>query len=498
MDSGPLEADSAAGTVGLKRSGMTLRLSKPWLRAATLSVLIVVVLALTACGGGGGMGSEPGIDLSPAPTSSAFRLNMGDAPADRVISFQMTVNSVALTDSSGNTVTVMSAPTSLEFTHLAGTMQPMMVGNIPQDTYTRATISVSSPRMLMMDPVTGQMVATIPAMTATTATINFTPPFTMGSTPGVLNCDFNLAGSMTVDGMGNVTITPMFQGSFMMMGPQDDQGPEDGAMEDLWGFVSSVSGSSFTLSVEHMSQALTFATDASTQFEGIGGMSQLTSGMMAEVDAVTRPDGSLYARKVEVRMSTAGGMMDDHMGAQGVVTEVTGNPATQLTLLVHYASSHGTMMPDVGRTLDVAIAADTEFAYDSDYVDLSGLPFTPRFDVATVVRAQKVEVDTDSGMGHMGDAQSLTAEGVELKRQALNGTVSALVESGQQATFTLTVPADSVFAQLAGATTIAVFKQGGTEIRDVTLADGAAVRVRGLLFFDSGTYRLVASQIMAP
>jgi hypothetical protein len=65
-------------------------------------------------------------------------------------------------------------------------------------------------------------------------------------------------------------------------------------------------------------------------------------------------------------------------------------------------------------------------------------------------------------------------------------------------TFMLTVAPDSTFASLTRSTSITVFQQAGTLLRDMTSVTNAAkVHVRGLLFVDSGTYKMLATRIVA-
>jgi hypothetical protein len=103
------------------------------------------------------------------------------------------------------------------------------------------------------------------------------------------------------------------------------------------------------------------------------------------------------------------------------------------------------------------------------------------------------------GGGMMGSLGSLTASQLRLEPQAIRGTVSAYATSGSQATFTLTLPSDSAFTTVTGATTIQIYQQAGTQFHGLTsVANNNAVVARGLLFNDAGTYRLVASWIALP
>jgi hypothetical protein len=125
---------------------------------------------------------------------------------------------------------------------------------------------------------------------------------------------------------------------------------------------------------------------------------------------------------------------------------------------------------------------------------MSNLPFTPLFDATTLSKGQSVEADDTTASNG-----TVTASQVKLHSQALVGTVSAYAQSGQQAQFVLTLPVNSAFALLTGSNTLTVFQQAGTELNDgVTVGNGGTVRVRGLLFLDAGSYKLVAGKIGMP
>ena len=100
------------------------------------------------------------------------------------------------------------------------------------------------------------------------------------------------------------------------------------------------------------------------------------------------------------------------------------------------------------------------------------------------------------GGGRDDGGATLTATSVSLGQQGLRGTVSSYAQSGSQANFTLTLPADSSFTKLTGATTVTVYQQAGTKLRGLSnITNGSIVQVRGLLFRDGGVLRLVAGRI---
>jgi len=341
-----------------------------------------------------------------------------------------------------------------------------------------------------MDPGTHQYVQK--TMTGPfTGRVSFNPPLVIGGTPSVLSFDMNMGASVSINN-GNVTLTPTFTA---MMGPisATGQNPWQGWMQHMVGSVSSVSGSQFTMDMMMGWQSLTFTTNSNTQFIGLSGMGMMTNGMIIGVDAVTQPDGSLLAQRVESMWATSGGMMGG-----GIITNISGNPPTQLTIVANNGIGGGMMMSWISGTITVNVSSSTPYTFDSDYVDLTNLPFTPKFDSSTIAKGQRIEAVSGGGMmggGMMGGA-SINASQIRLEQQGLRGTVSNYAANGSQASFTLNLAPDSAFATLTGNTAITVYKQNGTQLWNVSsIGDGTQVQVRGLLFNDAGNYKLVASWI---
>jgi hypothetical protein len=156
-------------------------------------------------------------------------------------------------------------------------------------------------------------------------------------------------------------------------------------------------------------------------------------------------------------------------------------------------------------TTTVNVSPTATFNIDTDNVDMSNLSFTAVFNDSTVLKGQRVDAVSSTGMmqgggmGGMMGGGTVTASEIDLEQQGLSGAVSGYPGTGAPTTFTLTVATDSVFATLTGTTFITVFQQPGTELRGMTtITNGSTVHVRGLLFFDAGIYKLVAGRIMAP
>jgi hypothetical protein len=406
---------------------------------------------------------------------------------------------MALTNSNGGSVTVVSSSTPVEMMHLMGTVEPISLMNVPQGTYSGASISIASAVVMYMDPSTMQLVQKS-VSGPMPATINFSPSLTVGSSPMVLNLDMNMASSVSIDNSGNVTMTPTMTASMNPGGTGTSQGPENGGMEHMTGTVMSSSGNSFAMSMMQISQNISVTTGSNTQFVGMGGMGGMSNGMLVMVDATLQSDGTFMAQKVESVMSMSGGSM-----AGGLVTGTTGTPVTQLTLVMHEGEGTGMTDSNLAGTTTVNVSPTAVFKIDTDNVDMGSLPFTPVFDGSTVLKGQRVEAVSSTGMmqgggmGGMMGGGTISASEIDLEQEGLSGTVSGYTGSAAPTTFTLTVASDSAFATLTGAATITVFQQLGTELHGMTtITNGNVVHVRGLLFSDAGAYKLVVSRIMAP
>src|SRR5215475_9905959 len=119
---------------------------KKFIEAVILCAVLAVIVTNVACGGSYN-GNNP---MNPAPAGSAMtQFRIGDAPADRVVSFEVTLNSpLVLTPSGGGAnVNVTLAANRLEITHTSGASEPLVVSNIPQGTYTSAGLTIAHPEV---------------------------------------------------------------------------------------------------------------------------------------------------------------------------------------------------------------------------------------------------------------------------------------------------------------------------------------------------------------
>src|SRR3954453_12848454 len=157
-------------------------------------VATVAILALVACGGG-----SSNTTRTSNPASAAVSINVGDATADRLLSFEVTVSSVTLTGSSGATANLLPAAAKVELTHLSGKFEPLRLMTVPAGSYTGATFTLGSAEAVIIPQAGGAPARKSLAAPGSPITITF-PAVTVGATASVLNFDFNLPSLVTVSG----------------------------------------------------------------------------------------------------------------------------------------------------------------------------------------------------------------------------------------------------------------------------------------------------------
>src|ERR1700757_269977 len=191
-------------------------------RFATLGLALLACLA-TGCGGGAA--SSPIMRTSVART----QIKIGDAPADSVLAFALTVTRVDLTPQGvGTPVNVLNTPEEVELTHLSGTVESLAIANVGAGTYTGAAIAVSNVEISYLPTGSSTPVQKKFALN-TTSNVAFSPAITIGNQPTVVNFDLNVAQSLTFDAAGNVTaVNPVFTASTAMVADQGEQEEETG------------------------------------------------------------------------------------------------------------------------------------------------------------------------------------------------------------------------------------------------------------------------------
>jgi hypothetical protein len=464
-------------------------------------ILLFGLVLLLGCGGGGtssqhalnssGVSSASvGSGTNNASSNTAVLFNIGefDRVPDQIVSFEITIDSMALRLSNGGG-TIIGIPRRVELSRLKG--EPLLLTGVPQGKYSGIAICLSNPKISFIDS-DGVLHEDV-AASLTPSSASIVSEFGFDSAPGeVLNCASNASEfgfDSTPGGINlNLSVSVSFgDGSAVTVTPSLNFSTGGQPTKDLVGRVTTVGRS--TLGIAVGDDTFTLAIDGSTEFQGITALSGLSTGMTVEVDAVFGTGGIFHATRVKLENDKASAVV-----VEGPTLSTTFG---QLQMLVREIRGPGDVaLPAVGKALTVDANASTQFRLEPDDVDLSNLNFTPSFDALTIGPGQNVRAAAGSG-----SATTVTADQLKLEKQSVDGiagTVTAGSVSGQY-TFPLTLTPDSVLARLTGHNSVFVTVQPSTQKflyfgqEDcVTCISGNPVRVRGLLFFSGGQYRLVA------
>jgi hypothetical protein len=286
---------------------------RPWTNALFGAIVFFAVCALlvtTGCGGGSNNVTTAG--------ANSTTVSFGDAPADQVIAFEVTVTAITL--NGGTNPSVLAKPTEIELTHNLATFEPLSLVSPPSGTYTGASLSFSNPEVVVVDPTTKAVTKLTATLASSTVNVPFSPSVTIGPGATVLNFDMNLASSLTISGT-TATVTPTFtvSTSTVSASSEGSENEDDGEMEDVRGTITNVASPKFTIQPAQTAQPITITTDANTRFsDGVTSFANLTNGMIVSVDAATQADGSILAKKVESETETASGEE-----VEGIITAET-------------------------------------------------------------------------------------------------------------------------------------------------------------------------------
>lgn len=450
-----------------------------------VACMVIVALALSTGCGGGGSGIVAGPTPTPAPGTTSTQVRFGDAPADSVISFEVSVSALSLTPAGGGSPVAVTVPANnrIELTHASGKFEPFIAGNLPQGTFSAANLTLVNSELTFLNS-TGTAVH-INGPASASISVPISPNLTIGAGPLVLNIDVNVAASITTSAgvVNGIAFTPAsFNITAKVPGVAANQQDDDGEIEDVQGTVTAVNGSSFTLKVGQTGSLMTFNTDSTTQFKD--GLTTLASALnqVVTVEGFTKSEGSLFASEVEGLESATGAEVE------GLITAISGT-----TLTVNADDGIGNGMDDtkVGASFSVNIAglSASKFRVSTGNGFGSGLPnATFPFDATTIHQGQRIEVDTNAAVPPASGA--ITPDKIGLQQQGVSGTVANAATS----TFDINLATDNALRTISGQTVVHITKVASTDTR-VSVANGGTVQVRGLLFWNGTSWQMIARRI---
>ncbi len=170
-----------------------------------------LVAALAGCGGSGSNSSltSTGNSANSAPVF----LTGTDAPLPSVVSFQVTINSVTLSNGGNNGVNILQGPQTVDFARYNGLQTLLDFNSVPAGTYNTVTVSLAGPvvsylNLSMATPVAPPTITALSNATLMNSTVTVQLPAAFTVTAGQaagLKMDFDLRQSLLTDSTGQLT-----------------------------------------------------------------------------------------------------------------------------------------------------------------------------------------------------------------------------------------------------------------------------------------------------
>src|SRR6266849_9361158 len=260
---------------------------KPMKWLSGLSVLALVALA-SGCGGGSSNSTT-----TPTPQSGSVFVNGTDATLPSVVSFQVDITGMTVSDGTNSPVDVLNGTQTVDFARLNGLHTLLDLNTIPMGTYTTVNVTLANPQIGYLNvtnpqttPPTRPTITTLngtttPAVTLTQSSVTLTLKNPLTVTAGDiigLSFDFDLRQSIQVDQNGQFTgvVNPTLD--LKAITPSDS----DAYIDEFDAGVVSVGTSSFMIQGPHGHQ-FTVNVNNQTEWENGESISNLTNTSIVEI-----------------------------------------------------------------------------------------------------------------------------------------------------------------------------------------------------------------------
>ena len=310
---------------------------------------------------------------------------MTDTPlaGTSILSFKVTVTGVSLTPSTGKAVSLtLNPPTPIiELAHLQSDSAFLGTSTVPSANYTSATVSFSSPDIVLFNQTNGTLTGgTAPCLA--TSVCEFKPaksgmitlstaPFPLTLTANQqtgLSLDFNLNNAITMtNGAVSVDFT---QANVLTAATLPRTGTPSGALdlvEDFTGVITAVSGNSVTVHSDTKG-TITAVANSSTTFNidpNVCTMQNLTclaNNKTVSTDASLNPDGTMTLLEADLLHNVA---VDEVEGTVFAVNAV----APQISLVLSdktVVSGNPVLTAATGGTIvQASLGATPTFSVDT-------------------------------------------------------------------------------------------------------------------------------------
>ena len=453
--------------------------------------LAAAALAIAGCTSSMTTGTQ-----SNVPTGSAFLVGT-DAPLAAVVSFQVQLMDVELTNGTTTTTTLVKGTPMVDFARFNGLQTLVDMNQVPAGTYTGVTFVLGAGTVGYLNFPSGggaPTIATAPAAFAnSTLTFNLPKSLTIGTNmpPVGLRMDFDLAQSIPVDSSGNielnssgdVTVNPTIDVSTVT------RSDTFAHIDLLYGSVvtaptSTTEPSSFTIQGPHGEQ-FTINTSSTTEWDGGAGLSSLNTSSVVEIAGSLDPaDQTLDADEVAL-------VTDSKFYARGLVTYVTpaSGQATNLDFYVRAVEPSSLADVPLGGIAQVDITGKENYGIYWMHNAFTQLLFNSY----ALTPGQEIAVGGTDAEATPATGTAITVNRIHLENWGYEGTVVNGSQSSAQGLFQMQI---NGFAGQVVPSTVTVylgpscdFRYGFGAFND--LSNGAKVRVVGLLLKNSTNGNLV-------
>jgi hypothetical protein len=297
---------------------------KPMKWWSGLAVLALVALA-SGCGGGSSTSTT-----TTTPQSGSVFVNGTDAPLPSVVSFQVDITGMTVSDGTNPPVSVLNGTQTVDFARLNGLHTLLDLNTIPAGSYTSVNVTLANPQIGYLNVTNPQTTpptrptvtmlngTTTPAVTLTqsSVTIPLSSPLMVNAGDIIgLSFDFDLRQSIQVDQNGQFTgvVNPTLD--LKAITPSDS----DAYIDEFDAGVLNTGTNSFMIQGPHGHQ-FTVNVNDQTEWENGEGLSNLTSTSIVEISGtLDRTSGAILADTVAI-------LSQDSFFAGGLITFV--DPAT--------------------------------------------------------------------------------------------------------------------------------------------------------------------------
>lgn len=478
-------------------------------RLLVVMVLTAVIALLASCGGGSGGTNQgpPGTGNVTPPSKVPVTLLLSSSANAQLPKYTVTLTGITLTNSSGNSVTVVNTTQKAELMHLNGSVESLTTVEVPQDTYTSATVTLSDAGFscVALDSTGTLHVATFSPVAPAHITVTLPKPIALSGTGKALLLKLLASESATYPDCTSGTLqgfaaTPSFELSALDLSVQPTNSG-NGKATGVEGQITSVATNAGTFNIMS-SDGISWpvSTSASTAFQGVAGPSSLVTGMAVDLDAAIQTNGTLLATRVEIDDANT----TDLTTWRGPGLLISSSEPVLMLLPV---AQNGTLFASSVVTGPWSFDfGNARFQISAALNNIQSLPFAAAFDATNMVAGQNLYISTH--LTHFPNSPSYpAATTVTLLPQTLDGTISSVSTEGGFTTYTITLASYDPFVMLAsqpGQTTllqapatVVVYTDGSTQMLNTTSPGvGSVMRFNGLVFDDHGTLRMDCAEVL--